>query len=375
MVVLFCHIVSRTSVLLALACSVAVLSAQPQAPQPMSLVQLAELPRLIDPQLSPNGRAVAYMLATPDWTTGRQTFHLWRQDVGGAAVALTSGGAGDGPGSTRWSPDSTSILFARAGQLMLMPAAGGNVTAITKHATGVAAPTWSPDEATIYFTAADAATPDDRERDRRKDDIYAFEENYKRRQLWSITVATGAEKQITSGNLSVSSYRLSRDGKHIVLERTPTPLVDDEHKGEVWVMDAAGGNARQLTKNNVEEQQPELSPDGSLVLFLSDTNEKFEPHYNLDLFVVPAAGGTPKPAITNFPYAIDQASWAPDGKSIFAVVNMGVHSEIVQVDVATRRAKQLTDGRHFIPPTWSVVSTAGQMAFQFDEPTRFGDVW
>jgi len=60
---------------------------------------------------------------------------------------------------------------------------------------------------------------------------------------------------------------------------------------------------------------------------------------------------------------------------ILAVVNMGVHSEIIQIDVAGRRWKPLTNGEHYIPPTWSVVPSAGRMVFQFDEPTRFGDVW
>jgi dipeptidyl aminopeptidase/acylaminoacyl peptidase len=342
----------------------------------ISLVQLAELPRLIDPQLSPNGRSVAYMLATADWSTGRQTFHLWRQDVqGGSPVALTTGAPGDAPGGTRWSPDGSSILFSRGGQLWLVPAAGGAARAITKHATGVAAPAWSPDGATIYFTAADPQTPEDRERDRRKDDIYAFEENRKPRQVWSITVATGVEKQLTTGELTVASYRLSRDGTQIALERAPSTLADESHKGEVWLMDADGSNARQLTKNNVEELQPELSPDRSQLLFISDTNEKFEPYYNLALFVMPASGGAPKPAIANFPYAVDQASWAPDGKSILAVVNMGIHSEIFQIDVASRSAKVLTDGNHFIPPTWSVVPSASAMVFQIDEPSRFGEAW
>lgn len=342
----------------------------------MSLVQLAELPRLLDPQLSPNGQSVAYMLATADWTAGRLTYHLWRQNTqGGAPVALTSGGAGEVPGSTRWSPDGSSILFARGGQLMLVSASGGDARAVTKHATGVAAPTWSPDGATIYFTATDAPTAGDRERDRRKDDLAAFEQNVRLRQLWSITVASGEEKQLTSGDLSVASYRLSRDGRQIVLERAPTPLADDARKGELWVMNSDRSGARQLTRNNVEEQQPELSPDGSQILFISDTNEKFEPYFNANLFVMAASAGTPKPAIANFPYAVDQAAWAPDGKSIFAVVNMGLHAEIFQVDVASRRAKPITDGRHFIPPGWSVVATAGKMVFQLDEPDRFGDAW
>jgi len=383
---LFCHIASfRTSFsplagALVFACGAVALSAQrPQSPQPMSLVQLAELPRVLEPQLSPDGKSVAYMLGTADWTAGRLAFHLWRQDTaGGAPVALTPGSAGDVPGSTRWSPDGSSILFGRAGQLMLLNISRGanaGPRAVTKHATSVSSPAWSPDGTTIYFIATDAASAAERDRERRKDDVYAFEEHNKLRQLWSISVATGAEKQLTSGELTVASYRLSGDGKTIVLERAPTPLADDAHKSEVWTMSADGANARQLTHNDVEEQQPELSPDGSQILFLSDTNGKFEPYYNVNLFVMPASGGTPKPVISDFQYAVDQASWAPDGKSILATVNMGIHSEIFRFDVPSGRAKQLTEGRHFIPPSWNVVSSAGKMAFQFDEPARYGDVW
>jgi dipeptidyl aminopeptidase/acylaminoacyl peptidase len=382
---LFCHITSfrtafrHAATALAFACGVAALSAQPQPAEPqraMSLVQLAELPRLFDPQLSPDGKSVVYMLGTADWTAGRLAFHLWRQATsGGAPVALTPGSTGDLPGSNRWSPDGSSILFGRAGQLMLMPATGGEPRAVTRHASAVSFPAWSPDGATIYFLAANAASAAERERDRRKDDVYAFEENGRLRQLWSVSIATGAEKQLTADNLSVASFRLSGNGRTIVLERAPTPLADDSHKGEVWTLDAGGANLRQLTHNDVEESQPELSPDGSQILFLAETNEKFEPYYNPNLFVMPASGGTPKPVIPDFQYAIDQASWAPDGKSILAVANMGVHEEIFQFDLGSKRARQLTDGRHFIPPGWQIVPGAGKMAFQIDEPSRFGDVW
>jgi dipeptidyl aminopeptidase/acylaminoacyl peptidase len=377
---LFCHITSLRTAFrhaagaLALACGVAVLSAQ--QPRPMSLVQLAELPRLFDPQLSPDGKSVVYMLGTADWTAGRLAFHLWRQNTsGGAPVALTPGSTGDIPGSNRWSPDGSSILFSRSGQLMLVPAAGGEPRAVTKHATAVSSPAWSPDGATIYFLASDAPSAAERERERRKDDVYAFEENARLRHLWSVSVATGAEKQLTADDLSVASFRLSRDGRMIVLERAPSPLVDDSHRGELWLMEAGGRNLRQLTQNNVEEGQPELSPDGSQVLFLAETNEKLEPYYNENLFVMSVSGGAPRPLVPEFPYAVDQAGWAPDGKSILAVVSMGVHTEIFQFDLQSRHARQLTDGRHFIPPSWTVVASAGKMAFQIDEPSRLGDVW
>jgi dipeptidyl aminopeptidase/acylaminoacyl peptidase len=344
----------------------------------MSLVQLAELPRIVDPQLSPNGQSVVYMLSSADWAASRPAYHLWRKDAGAAPVALTSGPQSDTPGATRWSPDGSSILFARGGQLWLVAATGGSARAITKHSTAVSSnpgigPTWSPDGTTVYFVATDPATREETERDRLKDDLYPFEEHYKHRQLWTVTVATGAEKQLTSGGLGVASYRLSRDGTQIAVERSPTPFVDDEYLRETWVMDA-GGTARQLTRNRVEEMQPELSPDDSQVLFLANTNDRFEADYNTALFVVPATGGTPRLVAPDFPYAVDQATWADDGASIFVVANMGVHSEIFRIDLATKRASQLTDGQHFIP-TWSVVSKAGRMLVQFDEPSRYGDAW
>jgi dipeptidyl aminopeptidase/acylaminoacyl peptidase len=345
-------------------------------PRPMSLLDIAELPRVVDPQLSPDGRAVVYMLSQPDWNAGRPRYHLWRQDTkGGPPVQLTTG-PGDTPGATRWSPDGRSIVFVRTGQLMQLSAGGENhePRAVSRHATSVATPSWSPDGTKIYFVASDAQSADERERERRKDDIYAFDENVKPRQLWSVTVASGAETAITSGPLSVWSYRLSRDGTRIVVERGPA-LEDDKHRGELWLMDAGGGGAREITHNDIEEVQPELSPDNSRILFLAEVNEKLEPYYNSNLFLMPATGGTPKPVLPDFPYAIDQAAWSPDGASILAVVNMGVHSEIVLIDPASRQWRALTGGDHNIPPSWSLVSPAGRMVFQFDEPARFGDVW
>src|SRR5262249_61516245 len=85
-------------------------------------------------------------------------------------------------------PDGRTLLFARAGQFLRMPADGGEARALTKHSTAVAAPSWSPDGASVYFTASDPLTGDERERDRVRDDVYAFDENYKLRQLWKIAV-------------------------------------------------------------------------------------------------------------------------------------------------------------------------------------------
>jgi dipeptidyl aminopeptidase/acylaminoacyl peptidase len=348
--------------------------------RPMSLVDLVELPRVLDPQLSPDGRAVIYEQSQADWKANRPVWQVWKQEIGaGPPVQLTFAEGGVVPGFTRWSPDGKMLVIGRAGQLVLLPADGGEPRPLTGHATSVASPTWSPDGAFVYFLASDARTADERERERLRDDLYPYEEDYKHRHLWKATVATGGEQAITSGDFSVASYRLSRDGRRIVFERAPSPLQADASQGELWIMDADGQNARALTANAIEEVDPELSPDNSQVLFLSGANEKLESYYNQNLFILPAAGGAPRLLFPEFPYEFDRATWSPDGRSIYAVVNMGLHSEVFAIDVKARTYRQLTDGEHAIPPSpapaWNLEPRAGKLVFLFDEPTRFGDVW
>src|SRR6185503_7808723 len=203
-----------------------------QAKRGMTLIDIAELPRALNPQLSPDGKTLIYHRSHADWKADRPIWNIWRQDIGGAARPLTFSESGEinAPGSLKWSPDGKTFLFLRARQIWLMPADGGEPRALTSHATGVfplAPPMWSPDGTTIYFVSEEPRSAEERERDRVRDDVFALDEEYKQRHLWKIVVATGAEQQITSGDFSVVSFRLSRDGTQIALERAPTPLEAD----------------------------------------------------------------------------------------------------------------------------------------------------
>ena len=357
-----------------IACFLVAPGSRAQAKRAMTLLDLMELPRLLDPQLSPDGRALLYTLNRADWKADRRLGHIWRQEIGGGEPRqLTTGDTGET--FARWSPDGATIFYLRGGQIYLVPAGGAEPRQLTRHASNVTAPAWAPDGSAVYFLASDPKTDGEKERDRLKDDIYAFEENGKPRHLWKVTVTDGAERQISTGATSVIEYRVSRDGQRVAFHRAPSSLDDDSERGDIWIMDASGENARALTHNAIGESEAELSPDGSQVLFLADANDRLEPYYSSAIFLVQSAGGTPRRLLHDFPYWVEHATWAPDGRSILAVVNMGVHSEIVRFDL-DGHPTPLTDGRHSIPPGgWMLVPRLQRMAIQFDEPTRFGDVW
>ncbi len=313
-----------------------------------------------------------------DWKANRRVPHLWVQRAGAPALQLTSGDAPDV--SPRWSPDGRTILFVRAGQLAVVPATGGEVRIVTAHAAAASWPAWSADGASAYFLSTDPPSRAEQERQRARNDVFALDEDYRQQHLWIAAIADGAERRLTGGDFSVASYSLSRDGARLLQARVPTPLADDSDETELWVSDADGGRASRVTDNAIEEVGPSLSPDDRQVLFVADANARLEPYYQGRAFVVPVSGGTPREIAPGFPYEVQRAAWDADGRTIFLVANMGVHTEIFRLDPGTSRPVQLTDGRHTIPAPpapdeWAIVPSAGRMVFQLDEPTRYGDVY
>src|SRR5258707_6214350 len=125
-----------------------------QSPRPMGIVDLLNIPRLADPQVSPDGREVAYTRADADWKSGRRISHVWRARLdGGEPVQLTSGA--DGENAPRWSPDGRTIAFtAKRGdnefaQIYLLPIDGGEARQLTAHASALSEIGWTHDRAAL----------------------------------------------------------------------------------------------------------------------------------------------------------------------------------------------------------------------------------
>ena len=353
---------------------------QTQTPRPMGIVDLLNIPRLSDPQLSPSGKDVLYTRAEADWKSGRRISHIWRAPAdGGQPAQLTSGAEGEnGP---RWSPDGKTIAFtAKRGdnefaQIYLLPTDGGEARQLTSHASATSELTWTPDGSAIFFKAAEPKTADEKAREKARDDVYLYDENYKQTHIWKVAVDSKAETRITDGDFSVTGYELSEDGRKISYLRAPTPLLGDGDKSEVWVSNADGTGAVQVTKNTVQETAPALSPDNSSVLFVSGSNGRFETYYNGRLFVAPAGGGAAHVVVgESQPIDVDRAIWSKDGRSIYFLANLGVHEELFVVPAAGGTPRQLTDGKHGLSG-WSVSGSPEVFTFIASGSQSGGEVW
>ena len=286
----------------------------------------------------------------------------------------------EGETSPRWSPDGDLVAFLAARgttdttQIHLLSNQGGEGRQLTNHPTAVSTITWSPDGGAIYFLAADEKPPEQQAREAERDDVYAFEESFQHRHLWTVTASTGATARVTEGDYSIIDYDLSRDGKRLALHRAPNPVLEYRDASEVWVMGADGSNPQRLTTNNVPNRGRRCPPTAPGCCFCRARTSGSRSTTTATSSWPRRAGVRARVLAPGLPYELSDAAWSVDGDAVFAVVNMGVHSELFRLDAATGEAEQLTDGRHSIG-AWQLQAAAGRHVLTLRQPDNPGDVW
>ena len=321
-----------------------------------------------DPQLSPDGKWVAYTVSTPSLEDNRNVSRVWVVEVAtGKSRQLTGG-----PGSDRqprWSPDGKTLAFVSTrdsgAQVWVLPIAGGDARKVSHVPDGVSDPLWLPDGSGL-LVVSDVKWPSNQEIDQRNgqyptdariwtglmwrhwDDFRAG----KRQHLFRVDVATGKATDVTPVDRDVPTIAtggdgdvtVSPDGKDILVAMHSDSTVADNTNVDIYAID--GPVLRQITTAPGADNTPRYSPDNHWATYLSMERGGFEAD-RVRLMIADRRAGVPTPvdATAGWNLSIGSYIWCPNSKCIYAVVEERGRDNIYRIDIpGYKRTRVITGG-------------------------------
>ena len=381
----------RVLMLMAVLCVLFAMAA-PAEKRVMTAEDVVTIKAVSNPQISPDGRQVVFVMSEADLKANESFSHLWMvSTAGGEPHRFTWSLKNES--APQWSPDGNWIAFisnregkrasdgdgAAKSQIWIIPAAGGEAQQLTDVKGGVSAAgfggggySWSPDSAKIAFVSPEPASDEEQKRIKEKRDMIVVDKDIKMSRLWVIDIASRQANQLTHDRLDATDPQWSPDGKQIAYVTRPSPKADDGVLGDISVIPATGGTAVILTKNEGPDTTPRWSPDGRFIAYLAGT--KPQSGGQNDILVMPSTGGQPRNLTEAFDRNESNPGWSPDGKTIYFQAGMGTNTHLFSVPADGGPVKPLISGERVIG-VGRPSKDAKIFVFTLSDPLRPADVW
>ncbi|CAN5515584.1 S9 family peptidase [soil metagenome] len=319
---------------------------------------LINMKRVGDPQLSPDGKWVAYSVGVVNKDANKTLTQIYVMSVDGTKGKQITNGASSSS-SPRWSPDGKRLAYVTGGQIWTMEPDGDKKDQVTKISTGAGGPVWSPDGKWIAFgsdvypdcKSDECNKIEDEKADNTKMKAHVTERllfkhwvewrDRKRSHVFLVSAKGGVARDLTPGDFdsppvaaaSGVDYAFSPDGSQIAFIRNPDKVEATSTNSDIYVMPVAGGEAKNITAGmGGYDASPTYTPDGKYLLFRSQATATFEADRWRIMRYNPASGEIVE-LTKGFNQQAEEMAVTADSKTIYFTAGEGGKVPIFSVPI------------------------------------------
>jgi dipeptidyl aminopeptidase/acylaminoacyl peptidase len=348
------------------------------AKHPITFDDLAKIHRISDPQVSPDGKWIAYVQGTVDMEANKTVRHIWLIPTeGGEPRQLTRGEGSDT--RPRWCPHGKELAFVstRGGksQIWIIPVNGGEAHQLTSLSTEADGVTWSAQSDELLFTSQVYPNcPDDACNQKRLDEaakrkvkaqvieelLYRHWDSWregKYTHLFAVSAKGGAPRDLTPGALdsptwflgAPDGYTISPDGTEVCFTSNRTGKPAWTTNNDLYLVSVNGGEARNITPGNPgSDASPQYSPNGRYIAYTSQARDGYESDL-LRLRVYDRQTGKVEDVTPGFDQWVASFAWAPDSDTIYFTAPERARQPVFKTSVSAPKAEMIVDGMNDEP--------------------------
>lgn len=343
-------------------------AAGPVARRALTFEDLIALDAVSDPQISPDGTWVAFVVTDYSLEDNRGNSDIWIvPPAGGQARRLTQSPSSDN--QPRWSPDSRKLAFVsgRGGspQVHIMDLAGGEARKISDIATGVANLVWSPDGKWMAFaTDLDWPPREEKNKDPYPTEVKIWNELFyrhwdqwragKRSHLFVMAADGSNPRDLTPldndvPTLALGGYQdiaFTSDSRQIAFVMNPDPVPATGTNNDIFLVPVEGGPFLNLTdKNSANDNNPLPSPDGRWIAYRAQLRPGFESDRH-HLLLRDLSSGEIRDLTPDWPLSLGEIAWGPDASAIYCAVEEEARNVLYRISTRDGLRERLSQQGH-----------------------------